>query len=182
MLKKILIGVVVLVAILGAAYAYLNHRNRTLSPPGDATAQAGDLTVSIAYSRPSARGRLIFGTTEQKALQPYGQYWRLGANESTEITFNHDVSFHGSVLKQGTYRIYAVPGADQFEIIVNTELGRWGAFEPDHAYDILHIHVPVEHLTAPVEQFTVTLQAEGSDIVARFAWSDIQFSIPIKKA
>src|SRR4051812_18685356 len=108
--KKILISVAVVILLLIAAMFYLNNRNRTLSPPGSETLTSGGLTVSVTYSRPSVRGRLIFGPEEQKALQPYGKYWRLGANESTEITFNRDITFNGEPVKAGTYRMYAVPG------------------------------------------------------------------------
>ncbi len=83
MKKKIIIGASIFIALLAIAFAYLNYRNRTLSPPGKTELTVNGLTVSIPYSRPSVRGRLIFGTEEQKALQPYGKYWRLGANEST---------------------------------------------------------------------------------------------------
>src|SRR3954469_7010827 len=119
MKKKIIIGVVALVALLAIAFAYLNYRNRTLSPPGNTELTVNGLTVSIPYSRPSVRGRLIFGTEEQQALQPYGKYWRLGANESTEITVNKDVLFNGQPVKAGTYKIYAIPGADEFDIVLN---------------------------------------------------------------
>src|SRR5687767_7572924 len=126
--KKILIGVVAVIVVLAGAYAYVTNRNRTLSPPGSAELANGDLSISITYSRPSVRGRLIFGTQEQGALQPYGVYWRLGANEATEITLSKDVTFNGNPLKAGKYKLYATPGGDEFEIIVNTELGNWGAF------------------------------------------------------
>lgn len=180
MMKKILIGLGVLAVILVAAFFYLNNRNRTLSPPGKAELTSGDLSISIDYSRPSVRGRLIFGPKEQEALQPYGAYWRLGANESTQITFNRDVQFNGQAVKTGTYRIYAVPGAESFEIILNSELGRWGAFEPDHALDILKTSVPVQKATALVEQFTTTLVPAESGIDVVFEWSDTKFVIPVR--
>ncbi|MBL7856981.1 MAG: DUF2911 domain-containing protein [Cyclobacteriaceae bacterium] len=179
MIKKILIGLGVLVIILGAAFFYLNNRGRTLSPPGNVELTAGNLTASITYNRPSVRGRLIFGTKEAGALQPYGQYWRLGANESTEITLNHDVKFNGEALKAGTYRVYAIPGPDTFEIIVNTELGKWGAFEPNHDLDILHTTVPVQKLTSSVEQYTIRMEPLETGILIIFEWSDTQFGIPI---
>src|SRR6188768_2923196 len=119
MKKKIIIGVLVVVGLLAIGFVYLNYRNRTLSPPGNTELTANGLTVSIPYSRTSVRGRLIFGTEEQKALQPYGKYWRLGANESTEITVNKDVLFNGQAVKAGTYRIYAIPAADGFDIVLN---------------------------------------------------------------
>lgn len=181
MLKKILIGLAIVIAILAAGMFYLNNRNRTMSPPGKAELTSGDLTVSIPYSRPSVRSRVIFGTEEQKALQPYGKYWRLGANESTEITVNQDVNFNDQPIKAGTYRMYAVPGPDTFEIILNSELGKWGAFEPDHALDILHTKVPVQKLTTPVEQYTINLKPidKGVDVV--FEWSDTQFTVPVTR-
>jgi hypothetical protein len=180
MWKKILIGVVVLLVILGAAYLYLNYRNRSLSPPGSASLTNEGLTVSINYSRPSVKNRVIFGTEDQKALQPYGKYWRLGANESTEITFSKDVLFNKQNVKAGTYRIYAVPGPDSFKIALNSELGTWGYMEPDYSKDILSTQVPVEKLSTPVEQYTITLRKDGSNINAVFDWSDVRLNIPIE--
>src|SRR5690606_27920399 len=109
MKKKLLIGLALLIVLLGPAFVYIINRNRTLSPPGSASLEADGLSVAVTYSRPSVRGRLIFGTKEQDALQPYGEYWRLGANESTEVTFNKDVLFNDTDLKAGTYRLYAMP-------------------------------------------------------------------------
>ena len=88
MKKKIIIGVIALVVIVLVFLVYANYRNRSLSPRGNTELTVNGLTVSIPYSRPSVKGRLIFGTAEQKALLPYGKYWRLGANEATEITVN----------------------------------------------------------------------------------------------
>lgn len=180
MRKKILIGLGVVIVLLAIGFAYLNYRNRTLSPPGETSLTVNGLTVSLTYSRPSVRGRLIFGTEEQKALQPYGKYWRLGANESTEITVNKDVQFNGQPLKAGTYKIYAIPGADAFEVVLNTELGTWGAMEPDYSLDFMRTKLPVEHAVAPVEQFTITtVEAEGGVNVV-FDWSDVRFVLPIR--
>jgi hypothetical protein len=180
MKKKIIIWITAIVVVLAIAFAYLNYRNRTLSPSGTAELTVNGLTVAISYARPSVRGRLVFGSEEQDALQPYGKYWRLGANESTEITVNKDISFNGQPVKAGTYRMYAVPGPDSFDVVLNSELGKWGAMEPDYALDVLHTKVPVERLTAPVEQFTITtVEAEGGVNVV-FEFSDVKFTVPIK--
>jgi hypothetical protein len=180
MKKKVLIGIVGIVVLLVVAYLYFNNRNRTLSPPGSETLTSGGLTVSINYSRPSVRGRVIFGTEQQNALQPYGKYWRLGANESTEITFNRDVDFNGNQVKAGTYRIFAIPGPDTFEIGLNSELGKWGAMEPDYDLDVLRTKVPVEKTNNPVEQYTISMAPQGDGINVIFEWSDIRFFIPVK--
>jgi hypothetical protein len=182
MKKKLLIALAVLAVLIVAGMFYLNNRSRTLSPPGKAELTAGDLTVSIPYSRPSVRGRVIFGTKEEGALQPYGVFWRVGANESTEITINRDVLFNGTPLKQGTYKMYAIPGPDEFEVRLNSELGTWGYFEPNHEMDVLSTRVPVERLATPVEQHTIRLEPSenGMSLIVEFA--NIRFTVPLTRS
>lgn len=180
MKKKIIIGIASVIVLLVIGMAYLNYRNRTLSPSGSTELTSNGLTVSIPYSRPSVRGRLIFGTEEQEALQPHGKYWRLGANESTEITVNKDFTFNGQPVKAGTYRMYAIPGAETFEIGLNSELGKWGAMEPDYELDVLRTKVPIEHAISSVEQYTIsTVEADGGISIV-FEWSDVKFTVPVK--
>lgn len=178
-MKKVFVIVLVLAALLTAAYFYLGNRNRTLSPPGHAKAANGSLKVSIDYSRPSAKGRLIFGTEEKEALVPYGKYWRLGANEATQITFNKNVLFGGKEINAGTYRMYAIPGPDTFEIGLNSALDKWGFSEPNYSLDVVRTKVPV--VTQPhVEQFTMRLEnnEDGIDVICE--WSTISFTIPVR--
>ncbi|MBT1699133.1 DUF2911 domain-containing protein [Fulvivirgaceae bacterium PWU4] len=178
--RKILIGILAIVLLLAAAFFYFNYRNRTLSPPGNETLTSGGITVSVSYSRPSVRGRVIFGSEDQNALQPYGKYWRLGANEATEVTFNRDILFNGSPVKAGTYTMYAIPGPESFEVALNSETDRWGAREPDYDLDVLHTKVPVEKISAPVEQYTISLAPAGDGINMIFEWSDVRFVVPLK--
>jgi hypothetical protein len=180
MKRKLLIGVAAVVVVVGAGLAFLSNRNRTLSPPGKAEFSQNDFSVSVNYSRPSVRGRVIFGTKEQGALQPYGEYWRLGANESTEITFNKGVLFNNQPLKAGTYRVYAYPGAEEFEIVVNTQLGRWGAFKPDKTLDIMRTKIPVAATENLVEQYTISIvSAEGgADVI--FEWANTKLVLPLR--
>lgn len=179
MKKKIIIGVLAFVVIVAAAMAYLMNRNRTVSPPGSAELTNGDLKVSVAYSRPSVRGRVIFGSEAQGALQPHGKYWRLGANEPTTITFSKDVKFNGEPVKAGTYTIYAYPGDGSFDIRLNSKVSFWGVFEPDHATDVLKTQATISRNPSAVEQYTITLEPIDKGINVRFAWSDTNFSIPV---
>jgi hypothetical protein len=178
--KKVWISILAIILLLALAFLYLQYRNRTLSPPASETLTSGGMTVTVTYSRPSVRGRLIFGPDPDQALLPYGKYWRLGANESTEITFNRDVLFNGTAVKAGTYRMYAIPGADSFEIVLNSELGKWGAFEPDYDLDVIRTKVPVERISTPVEQYTISLAPAGEGISVIFEWSDTRFTVPLK--
>ncbi len=180
MKKKIIIGVLALVVVLAAAFAYLNYRNRSLSPRGTTELTVNGLRVSIPYSRPSVRGRLVFGTEDQKALQPYGKYWRLGANESTEITVSKDILFNEQPVKAGTYRMYAIPGTETFDIVLNSELGKWGAFEPDHSLDLLTTKVQIERNVSPVEQYTISTIEVNGGINIVFEWSDVRFIVPVR--
>lgn len=180
MTRKILIGAFIVAAIVVAGLFWINNRNRSLSPPGKTEITSGDLTVTIPYHRPSVRGRVIFGTKEEGAIQPYGVYWRLGANESTEITLNRDVLFNGQPVKAGTYKMYAIPGPQEFEIRLNSELGKWGYMDPDYELDILTTKVPVEK-GPNVEQHTITLVAtdNGANIVVEF--STFKFTVPLTR-
>lgn len=181
MKRRVITVIAVVIALLAIAAFYLNYRNRTLSPPGDASVTSGDLKVSVTYSRPSVRGRLIFGREDQDALLPYGKYWRLGANESTEITFNKDVLFNGEPVKAGTYKMYAVPGKESFQIGLNTVTGKWGYSEPDYSKDILKTSVAVETIPTPVEQFTISLDPSNSGVNVICEWSTTRFTIPVKQ-
>ena len=182
MLKKVLIGFGVIVLALVLVFAWMNYRSRTLSPPGKAQIEVNDLLVEINYSRPTVRSRLIFGSEAEGALQPYGSYWRLGANEATEITINQEVLFNGMPLPAGTYRLYAVPGPNTFRIGVNSELGKWGAWEPDYGKDLFTTEVPVTRLKMPVEQFTARIEEGPADgVTVYFEWSDVQLAIPIAR-
>jgi hypothetical protein len=169
--KKLWIGIAAVILFVVIAIAYLNYRNRSVSPPGSATLTSGGMTITVNYSRPSVRGRVIFGNESQSPLLPYGKYWRLGANESTEITINRDVLFNGTPVKAGTYWMYAIPGPETFDIVLNSELGKWGAWEPNYDKDVMRTKIPVKQTTASVEQFTISLAPEGAgiDVICEFA-------------
>jgi hypothetical protein len=177
-MNKQLIIIILFVALAAAGIFFYNYF-RPASPAGHAELTANDLTIAVDYSRPFVRERLIFGERAQGALQPYGKYWRLGANAATEISFSRDVLFNGGMVDAGTYRMYAVPGAESFEIALNRQLGVSGSEEPDPAQDVLHTAVPVEPLTPPLEQFTISMEETGSGIDVIFEWSDVRFVVPV---
>lgn len=141
----------------------------------------GGLSVRIDYSRPSVRERLIFGPKDQDALQPYGEYWRLGANEATVFEFSQDVLIHNVVIPAGTYGAYAVPGTDSFQIGINQDWDRWGVSEPDYSKDLVTMKVPIERLSARVEQFTIRLGETDQGVQIICEWDDVRFVIPVNE-
>ena len=180
--KKLWIWLAILAVILIAVFAYLNFRARALSPPDEESLTSGGVSVAVNYSRPSARGRVIFGTEDQGALQPYGEYWRMGANEATEISFNRDILFNGSPVKAGTYSMYAFPGPNSFEVVLNTEIDRSGANEPDPGNDVVRTKAQTQQTSPPVEQFTISLAPQGEGILMIFEWANVRFAVPVKAA
>ena len=88
--------------------------------------------------------------------------------------------FNGIAVPAGTYRIYAVPGVNEFEISLNTELGKWGAFEPNYDLDILKNSVPVVKDNESIEQFTTRFEEEGDKVIVVFEWSDTKIKIPLE--
>ena len=180
MKKKIFIGIGIFVILLVAAVAYLNNRNRTLSPPGKVEFKNDNIAVVVNYSRPSVRGRLVFGTKEEDALQPYGEYWRLGANEGTEISFSRDVLIDGNTLSTGTYRLYGYPQADYFDMVVSTATDEWGHSEPDPKSSLFKVRLPVDRNSDPIEQYTIEVLDGDSVLFVNFDFSDYRFILTVE--
>ena len=177
MKKSIFIGLgaIVLIAVLGVGYMLLTTKSHSPFKETSANIQGADVT--IGYCQPYKKGRLLFGDASEDALQPYGKYWRLGANEATTISFSTDVNFGGKKVTAGDYIMYAVPGKDMWDIYINTETGRWGASEANHDLDILQISVPAQIADTEVEQLTINLSDEGMKI----QWGRTFVSVPITK-
>lgn len=178
MLKKILAAIGILILIVVAYFGY------AILFPSSPAAMAGfsdqGLDISVSYSQPSKKGRVIFGEESQGALQPHGKYWRLGANAPTEITFSKDVIFAGQPISAGTYRMYAVPGPTSFQISLNSEIGSLsGAGEPDYSKDVLKVDLPVSEDQTVKEVFTISFVKDESVINMDLVWDQTLVRIPI---
>ena len=100
------------------------HPSRRKSPLGMSRTTIGDAYVKITYGQPYKRERdNIFGTKESGAVVPYGEIWRTGANEATEITVTKDVMIAGKKLPAGTYSLFTTPGAESWKFHFNSLLG-----------------------------------------------------------
>ncbi len=180
MLKKILLGLgaVVLLFVLYVVYALFIAA--PASPPATTEYSNDGLEITVTYSQPYKKGRLIFGDEADGALQPYGKYWRLGANSATEITFNKDVLFAGKPLSAGSYRMSAVPGPQSFKISLNSELDVFfGVAEPDEELDVLSVDAPVSMQDNETEMFTININKTDSGAQIDFVWDKVLFSVPV---
>ena len=129
--------------------------------------------ITISYGRPMKKGREIFG-----GLVPYGQVWRAGADEATEITFDKGCVVDGHQVSAGTYTLFTIPGEKEWTIILNKELGQWGAYGYDKVKDknVMQEQVPISTNNKMVEQFTSTIKE--NNIVME--WDKTKVEIPIK--
>ena len=186
MLKKILIGIgIVLLGVVGYGI-YLSQTTKNLSPADVAQYDGSDLAITVNYSQPSKRGRLIFGEEKDGALQPYGKKWRVGANEATEIVFSSDVMISGNTLNKGRYSLYAIPGKDRWIISFNSNVGYWGAgifSDPfDESKDVLRVEVPVMNTMNATEQFKISFdEIMNNNVMMVLKWDQTQINIPISK-
>jgi hypothetical protein len=131
--------------------------------------------VKVVYSRPQKKNRVVFGN-----LVKYGEIWRMGANENTEIKFYTPVKIGGKDIPAGTYSLFAVPNEKEWTIVLNSDVDKWGAYAYDKSKDVVRFNVPAEKTSSPVEYFSITFvqTKTGADLYA--GWDNTQVKFPIE--
>lgn len=141
------------------------------SPHETVSAVVDGAKVSITYGRPYMRGRKIIG-----GLVPYGRVWRTGADQSTTLTTDAPLVIGGAAVPAGKVSLYTLPTAAGWKLVINKQTGQWGT-EYNEAQDLARVDMTTRTLTAPVDQFTITV--EGGQL--KLAWELTEVSVPIKK-
>lgn len=131
------------------------------------------LVMRVIYSRPQLNGRKVFG-----GLQNYGEVWRLGANEATEIEFFKDVKIDNKKIKKGRYTLYAIPFPDRWTLIVNKDTDTWGSFKYDAAKDVVRINLPVKK-NEITEDMSIVFDKTSSGANMDMYWEDVKVTLPI---
>lgn len=127
----------------------------------------------IFYSRPQKSGRKIFGSVVK-----FGEQWRLGANEATEIEFFQDVTIQGTKVRKGNYILYCIPQPTEWTLILNGDLYSWG-LKIDEAKDIFKFTVPVVKAARPIEEFTMETEATNTGANLWIGWDDTRVVLPV---
>jgi hypothetical protein len=118
----------------------------------------GVTDITIEYSRPLVKGRVIWGDPPKDSyakgeetlddqnkrppgmpIVPYGHVWRTGANEATKFVVTDDVMINGQKLAAGSYSLHTIPGKDEWTIVFNGTANQWGSFDYDPAKDTLRV-------------------------------------------
>lgn len=150
-------------------------QEKKASPLSITATRYKDTYVKIVYSQPHKKGRDIFGQ-----LVPYGEVWRTGANEATEITITTDIRIGGQELKAGTYSIFSIPNPDSWTIIFNADLGMWGSYNYNIKRDVLRIVATPVKLNETIESFTIGIDPRNNVADLYFAWDRTKVSVPIQ--
>ncbi|MDR7370141.1 DUF2911 domain-containing protein [Flavobacterium aquidurense] len=130
--------------------------------------------IKVIYSRPAVKGRVIFG-----GLIPFGEVWRVGANENTEIKFYKPATINGVAVPAGSYSLFAIPEKDKWTIIINKELDMWGSYAYDESKDLVRISVPVKTVPTPIELLSIAFTAKDGITNLVIGWEKTTVDVPI---
>jgi hypothetical protein len=169
----------ILAVSLVTAAAFAQHdaadpNKKPLSPPATASATIGKAKITIDYSAPSKRDRVIMG-----GLVPYDKVWRTGANAATTLTTTGDLDIGGLAVPAGKYTIYSIPGEKGWTLIVNKQNGQWGT-EYDQKQDLGRVAMTVSPAKPTVELFVIAIKP-GKDNKGKvtFTWENVEASVPV---
>ena len=131
--------------------------------------------IRVVYSRPQMKGRKIFGD-----LLKYGEMWRVGANETTEVTFFEDVTIGGKKVKKGKYGLFAKVNENNWEFILHTNLPSWGNPNHDESTNVVTVTAPVEKTPSTVDAMTILLKEKSANQVDLIVgWENTMARLPI---
>lgn len=110
-------------------------------------------SITIDYSRPSVKGRTIFGD-----LVSYGKVWRTGANSATTIEFGDDVTINRVLVPKGKYGLLTIPGENEWRVIITKDVNVTSDFDYNEKNDVVRILVKPAVLDRPQEMFTISVE------------------------
>lgn len=179
MMKILRVTLIILAILASLAVFFRFYYTKSFSPSSTAEYEKNGLSITVNYCQPSKKGRLIFGTDTEKALVPYGKWWRTGANEATVIKFSKDVTIAGKLLKAGTYTLFTIPEKGDWTIIFNAEVGQWG-LSYDEKKDVLKVAAPSTQTTDSAEKFTIDFNEKEVGVDMILHWDTTVVTVPIQ--
>lgn len=173
-MKKLLLAAM-LVAATHGSYAQGPLKLPQLSTTARVSQDFSLSTIDITYSRPSMRGRRIFGD-----VVAYDRVWRTGANAPTKIKFGEEVEIGERRVKPGEYMLYTIPRRDKWEIILNTGAGKWSAEGYPKEDDIVRLNVKSTTLANEVQTFTIQItDITYNTCKIELSWDRTRVIIPV---
>lgn len=139
--------------------------------------QDEETVARVIYSRPQKRDREVFGK-----LVPYGEVWRTGANEATELTLYKDMKVADVLVEAGTYTLYTIPDQKEWIVILNNRVHTWGAYEYTDKDDRVRIKVPVRNSPTSIEAFSMAFEPNENGANLLMGWDDKFVKVPFTPA
>ncbi len=180
-MKKTFKRGIALLAFVAIAATSVDAQIKTPQPsPAATVTQAFGLgEVSIEYSRPAVKGRVVYGD-----LVPFDKLWRTGANASTKINFTDDVIIAGSKVSAGEYALYTIPGKAEWTVMINKNTKLWGAGNPGdykESEDVARIKVKPQTLASNVESFTIDVSdITNNSCMINISWEKTKVSFKVE--
>lgn len=141
------------------------YRESNVAPP----------LVKVVYGRPSVENnKEAFGNKI-----PFGELWRTGANEATEIKLYQDTVFNDVVVKAGTYVLLTIPGENEWEVILNSNLDVWGAFQYDPKANVARVKVPVSKAEM-LQTFSIAFKKGEEHLNMVLGWGSTRVKVPMR--
>ena len=168
--------------MVSAQMGMLQDKSKRPSPSASAECKFSDgKTVKVDYSSPRAKGRKIFGAASDKALVPYGEIWRTGANEATAFVTGANLTVGGASVPAGSYTIFTVPNADKWTLIISKKTGEWGIPYKYEADELVRVPMTVSKTAAPVGNFAIAFDQAGGKCTLRLEWENTRASVDISE-
>ena len=173
-MKRIIIVIAIALVYSVSVRAQLNL------PPASTDAafkqQIGFGEVEVKYSRPSARGRVIFG-----GIVPFGEMWRTGAHDATTIRFSEAVKLNGNDIPGGTYSFFTIPNQNEWTIVINKATEMHGTSDYTQEQDLVRFTVKPEKSSRYYETFTIEVNDFTKEEAGLFLlWENTQVKLTIK--
>ena len=133
-------------------------------------------TIEIAYSRPNAKGRAIFGD-----LVPFDAVWRTGANNATTVSFSEEVMIGDKKIAPGKYGLLSIPGKNEWTLIITKQVDVTSPSAYKQEQDVVRVAVKPTIVSSPVETFTISIvnvKTNSADIV--ISWEKTAVILPVR--
>jgi len=161
--------------LLTAAIVADEPAKKPLSPATKTEATVGGKHITIDYSAPSKRDRVIMG-----GLVPYGKVWRTGANQATTLKTDTDLMIGSIHVPAGTYTLFTIPNEKEWTLIVNKQSGLWGTNSYDEKQNLGQTKMTVSAPKKPVETFCIVLpSSKEQKSTLSMMWENTQASVPV---
>jgi hypothetical protein len=167
---------IALLGLLGFHSVQAQIETPAPSPTATFSQKVGLTQVTIEYSRPSMKGRQIYGN-----LVPFGKLWRTGANMATKITFADDVKIAGNDLPAGTYAIFTIPNKDEWTVIFNKNANQGGTGNYKESEDALRVQVKPHTISDKIETFMINIEdVTPTSAVLELGWESTLVHVPME--